>query len=58
MFVAVQHPADGGDDWAGGSAGRLTARTCPPAGQTSRMECRTRPSVVVITKQGGGKIAL
>jgi uncharacterized protein len=56
-FVAVQHPADGGDDWK-------------PFGRPSyyedlstrwpdfKPEMPVRPSVVVITKQGGGKIAV
>ncbi|WP_027135066.1 PhoX family protein [Geminicoccus roseus] len=57
MFVAVQHPADGGDDWE--EFGRpsyyedLSTRwpDFDPA-------MPVRPSVVVITKQGGGKIAV
>ena len=56
-FVAVQHPADGGTDWE-------------PFGRPSYYEdlstrwpdfkpdMPVRPSVVVITKQGGGKIAV
>lgn len=56
-FVAVQHPADGGDDWK-------------PFGRPSYYEdlstrwpdfkpdMPVRPSVVAITKQGGGKIAV
>ena len=56
LFLAVQHPADGGTDWE-------------PFGRPSYYEdlstrwpdfqdgIPTRPSVVVITKQGGGKIA-
>ena len=55
LFVAIQHPADGGDDWE-------------PFGRQSYYEdlstrwpdfkddMPTRPSVVAITKQGGGKI--
>ncbi|HEX2525352.1 MAG TPA: PhoX family phosphatase [Geminicoccus sp.] len=57
MFLAVQHPADGGEDWEG--FGRpsyyedLSTRwpDFDPA-------MPVRPSVVVITKQGGGKIAV
>jgi secreted PhoX family phosphatase len=57
MFVAVQHPGDGGEDWEG--FGRpsyyedLSTRwpDFDPA-------MPVRPSVVVITKQGGGKIAV
>ncbi len=56
-FVAVQHPADGGEDWE-------------PFGRPSYYEdlstrwpdfkpdMPVRPSVVAITKQGGGKIAV
>jgi secreted PhoX family phosphatase len=56
MFVAVQHPADEGPDW-------------PPFARPSYYEdpstrwpdfkpdMPTRPSVVAITKRGGGKIA-
>lgn len=57
MFVAVQHPGDGGEDWEG--FGRpsyyedLSTRwpDFDPA-------MPVRPSVVVITRQGGGKIAV
>jgi uncharacterized protein len=57
LFLAVQHPADGGEDWE-------------PFGRPSYYEdlstrwpdfndsMPVRPSVVVITKQGGGKIAV
>lgn len=57
LFVAVQHPAEGGDDW-------------PEFGRTSRFDDPStrwpdfqpamppRPSVVVITKQGGGQIGM
>jgi secreted PhoX family phosphatase len=56
-FVAVQHPGDGGDDWE-------------PFGRPSYYEdlstrwpdfkpdMPVRPAVVVITRQGGGKIAV
>ncbi|PTE07454.1 PhoX family protein [Mesorhizobium helmanticense] len=56
-FVAVQHPADGGEDWE-------------PFGRPSYYEdlstrwpdfkpdMPVRPSVVAITRQGGGKIAV
>ncbi len=56
-FVAIQHPADGGEDWE-------------PFGRPSYYEdlstrwpdfkpdMPVRPSVVAITKQGGGKIAV
>jgi secreted PhoX family phosphatase len=56
MFVAVQHPGDGGDDWK-------------PFGRPSyyedlstrwpdfRNDMPVRPSVVAISRRGGGKIA-
>ncbi|SNR23375.1 PhoX family phosphatase [Paracoccus sediminis] len=55
FFVAVQHPADGGDDWDG--HGRpsyyedLSTRW-PDFDDAMPV----RPSVVAITKQGGGRI--
>ena len=57
LFLAVQHPGDGGDDWEG--FGRpsyyedLSTRwpDFDPA-------MPVRPSVVVVTRQGGGKIAV
>ncbi|QDZ11403.1 PhoX family protein [Devosia ginsengisoli] len=56
-FVAVQHPADGGDDWDG--FGRVSyyedLSTRWPDFDDAMP---TRPSVVVITRQGGGKIAV
>lgn len=57
LFLAVQHPGDGGDDWDG--FGRpsyyedLSTRW-PDFNDAMPV----RPSVVVITKQGGGKIAV
>ncbi|TKT76898.1 PhoX family phosphatase [Aquamicrobium sp. LC103] len=57
LFVAVQHPGDGGDDWE-------------PFGRPSYYEdlstrwpdfqddIPVRPAVVAITKQGGGKIGV
>ena len=56
-FVAVQHPADGGDDWEG--FGRVSYYEDPSTRWPDFDEAMpTRPSVVVITKQGGGKIAV
>jgi len=57
LFLAVQHPADGGDDWEG--FGRVShyedlATRWPDFDDNLPV----RPSVVVITKQGGGKIAV
>ncbi|QUS35690.1 PhoX family protein [Falsirhodobacter algicola] len=55
MFVAVQHPADGGDDWEG--HGRpsyyedLSTRW-PDFDEAMPV----RPAVVAITRQGGGRI--
>ena len=56
-FVAVQHPADGGHDWEG--FGRVSyyedlSTRWPDFDDAMPV----RPSVVVITKQGGGKIAV
>ncbi|HWU16181.1 MAG TPA: PhoX family phosphatase [Devosia sp.] len=56
-FVAVQHPGDGGDDWEG--FGRVSyyedlSTRWPDFDDAMPV----RPSVVVITKQGGGKIAV
>ena len=56
-FVAVQHPADGGDDWEG--FGRVSyyedLSTRWPDFDDAMP---TRPSVLAITKKGGGKIAV
>jgi secreted PhoX family phosphatase len=55
-FVAVQHPGDGGDDWEG--FGRLSYYEDPSTRWPDfKPEMPVRPSVVAITKQGGGKIA-
>ncbi|WP_134682399.1 PhoX family protein [Paracoccus ravus] len=56
MFVAIQHPGDGGDDWEG--HGRpsyyedLSTRW-PDFNDAMPV----RPAVVAITKQGGGRIS-
>lgn len=55
-FVAVQHPGDGGEDWDG--FGRLSYyEDLSTRWPDFRPDMPTRPSVVVITKQGGGRIA-
>lgn len=56
-FVAVQHPADGGDDWEGfGRASYYEDLSTRWPDFDDAMP--VRPSVVVITRQGGGKIAV
>ena len=42
LFVAVQHPGDGGDDWEPSAAHRIM-RICRPAGPISRTACRCVP---------------
>lgn len=57
MFVAVQHPADGGEDWEG--FGRPSYyEDLSTRWPDFRDDMPTRPAVVVITRQGGGKIAV
>ncbi len=57
MFLAVQHPAHGGEDWEG--FGRPSYyEDLSTRWPDFRDDMPTRPSVVVITRQGGGKIAL
>ena len=54
-FVAVQHPADGGEDWNG--HGRPSYyEDLSTRWPDFRPDMPTRPSVVAITKTGGGKI--
>ena len=56
-FVAVQHPADGGDDWEGfGRPSYYEDLSTRWPDFSNNMP--TRPSVVAITRQGGGKIAV
>ncbi|GGE48463.1 dTDP-glucose 4,6-dehydratase [Agaricicola taiwanensis] len=56
-FVAVQHPADGGEDWEG--HGRPSYyEDLSTRWPDFRDDMPTRPSVVMITKRGGGKIAV
>lgn len=55
MFVAVQHPGDGGDDWD--AFGRLSYFEDPSTRWPDFKDgMPPRPSVVVITRQGGGRI--
>lgn len=55
-FVAVQHPGDGGEDWEG--FGRPSYyEDLSTRWPDFKADMPVRPSVVVITKQGGGKIA-
>lgn len=55
LFVAIQHPGDGGDDWEPFNRPSyyedLSTRW-----PDFKDDMPTRPSVVAITKQGGGKI--
>lgn len=56
-FVAVQHPADGGEDWE--AFGRPSYYEDPSTRWPDfKPDMPTRPSVLAITKQGGGKIAV
>ncbi|MEH6718962.1 MAG: PhoX family phosphatase [Aurantimonas endophytica] len=55
-FVAVQHPGDGGEDWEG--FGRPSYYEDPSTRWPDFDDAMpVRPSVVAITKQGGGRIA-
>jgi secreted PhoX family phosphatase len=56
-FVAVQHPGDGGEDWDG--HGRASYYEDPSTRWPDfKDDIPVRPSVIAITKQGGGKIAV
>ncbi len=56
-FVAVQHPGDGGDDWEG--FGRPSYyEDLSTRWPDFKDDMPVRPSVVAITKQGGGKIGV
>ncbi|KKB10584.1 dTDP-glucose 4,6-dehydratase [Devosia geojensis] len=57
LFLAVQHPGDGGDDWEG--FGRVSYYEDPSTRWPDFDDSLpVRPSVVVVTRQGGGKIAV
>ena len=56
-FVAVQHPGDGGEEWEG--FGRPSYyEDLSTRWPDFQPEMPVRPAVVVITRQGGGKIAV
>lgn len=56
VFVAVQHPADGGEDWE--QFGRPSYYEDPSTRWPDfDPNMPVRPSVVAITRQGGGRIA-
>ncbi|MET3645957.1 PhoX family protein [Phyllobacterium ifriqiyense] len=57
MMVAVQHPADGGEDWEG--FGRPSYyEDLSTRWPDFKDDMPVRPSVVAITKKGGGKIGV
>ncbi|PZM11924.1 PhoX family protein [Rhizobium tubonense] len=57
MMVAVQHPGDGGEDWEG--FGRQSYyEDLSTRWPDFKDNMPVRPSVVAITKKGGGKIAV
>jgi len=57
LFIAVQHPGEGGDDWP--EFGRKSTFDDPSTRWPVFQEgMPPRPAVVVITRQGGGKIAV
>ncbi|TCU24444.1 uncharacterized protein DUF839 [Rhizobium azibense] len=56
-FVAVQHPGDGGADWAG--HGRPSCYEDPSIRWPDfKDDMPERPSVLAVTKIGGGKIGV
>ncbi|MDR7032107.1 PhoX family phosphatase [Mesorhizobium sp. BE184] len=56
-FVAVQHPGDGGEEWEG--FGRPSYyEDLSTRWPDFKPDMPVRPSVIAITKQGGGKIAV
>ncbi|MBP0614743.1 PhoX family protein [Jiella mangrovi] len=57
FFVAVQHPGDGGEDWEG--FGRPSYyEDLSTRWPDFKDDMPVRPSVLAITKQGGGKIGV
>ena len=57
FFLAVQHPGDGGDDWEG--FGRPSYyEDLSTRWPDFKDDMPVRPSVLAITKQGGGKIGV
>ncbi|KQT88257.1 PhoX family phosphatase [Aurantimonas sp. Leaf443] len=56
-FVAVQHPGDGGEDWEG--FGRLSYyEDLSTRWPDFKPDMPVRPSVLAVTRQGGGKIGV
>ena len=56
LFLAIQHPADGGEDWDGHA--RPSYYEDPSTRWPDFDDAMpVRPAVVVVTKQGGGKLA-
>jgi uncharacterized protein len=57
LFVAVQHPGEDGQEWK--KFGRASSFEDPPTRWPDfKPDTPPRPSIVVITKKGGGKIAV
>jgi secreted PhoX family phosphatase len=56
MFLAIQHPGDDGKDWP--AFGRASTFEDPATRWPDfKPGVPPRPSVVAVTKQGGGRIA-
>ena len=57
LFVAIQHPGDEGPDWE--PFGRVSTFADPSTRWPDfQGDMPPRPSVVIITRQGGGKIGV